>query len=253
MKRNYDLAIKNGDILELRLKSGKGTYYFTRNDELIKILDEWRLSMFVDKDGALMCNCWKWRKSGVRNCSLSDIAYACYSDKIHSATLVEDIRRFRNWKKCSSSKGEIQIDHMDSNRHNNTERNLAPMLGKLNRVKHDVTARFLPPYYLTSAYCDGEYRVDLMYLTIEGKITTEIGVRRYLCEDDKSYVACLKWLYDTRHEWYSLDASPREYQLTNKDGICRHTDIDYSTHMQRRLAQLERKKFVPYKSDKQQK
>lgn len=256
------------DVITLRLKNGAGTDYFTPHEELMKILsgDTWRVSVFSN-GGRLRCDCWKNRRNESFRFHLHELAYGCYTGQIHAETLMEDMKRFQDWK---NSLG-LEVDHADSNVHNNTAANLSVMLGSLNGSKKEVVARFVYPYSVNSAYCDGEYRVRLETATEQtdseghNNLLGSLGVHlaRYgiricgdvkpiggtvscLCKDAESYVACLRRLYDTRVSWCDPEHTPRENRAANKESAYWAGEIKRSVLAQAELLLADRSDFQPF-------
>lgn len=92
---------------------------------------------------------------------LHDIAYACYYGYVHCQTFADDMRRYKQ------EKHGLTIDHLDGDYHNHTKANLSLMTDSANVKKRFVDEKFLPPYVVTPAYVDGNYRLQLTY---DGKV-----------------------------------------------------------------------------------
>lgn len=275
--KNYELipdGVIRAEAIAVKLNNGAGTDYISPNEELLKIFacDEWQISMYNHGDRCIRCECWKEKRNDAIKFLLHDLAYGCYTGQIHAETLIEDITRFQDWK----NKRDLTIDHADSNTRNHTALNISLMPRSLNNSKKEVVALFVPPYYLNSAYCNGEYRVQMMYHTTRqdekgysnlqatlGKQLARYGFSicddtdepteaalHYLCEDAESYVACLRWLYDTRVSWCNPEHSPRTHSKVNQDIDYWAGDIKHSLHAEKVLSLMERSKFEPYQRKK---
>lgn len=246
-KIRYTLAIDGGvDILDYT-----ETIYNILNQGCVSpFRDEGRLRFSVRKDGVQS----KWY--------LYDLVMADSMGMLHLESYIEDMQRYYDLKR-----DVFEIDHADCNPHNNTRLNLSLMAGSLNRQKHKIAARFKPPYYLNSAYCGGEYRVQLIcdvehFYTVElmETVWNEIkkqGVTRlgfpsmmmpkasinFICKDAEDYVGCLKWLADISYSWCNPGQTPREYSKEHKELVYWAADIGKSIMMQNKLASLDRKAF----------
>lgn len=257
------------DVITLRLKNGAGTDYFTPHEELMKILSgrTWRVSVAVVGGKRLQCECWKERKKDRFRFYLSDLACACYAGLVRADTLFEDMKRYQSWKKGL----HLEVDHADSNVHNNTQANLSIMPRRLNRSKQEITARFVYPYSVNSAYCDGEYRVQLETATEQSdsegynnllvslgaklamygiRICSDVkpigGAVSFRCKDAESYVACLRELYDSRVNWCNPKHTPRENRAANKGSVYWAGEIRHSVLAQTALLLADRSEFQPY-------
>lgn len=194
------------------------------------------------------------------------MAYACYSGKAHADTLLEDMKSFRDWKDTLA----LTIDHADNNKHNNTELNLSLMVRSLNSSKEEVVARFVSPFCLNSAYCNGEYRVQLGYDIApedkgHGNVLASVNARllehpcrnrvtsnehldgtfRFICANEEDYVACLRWLYDIHVSWCDPEHTPRENRA-NKDAVYWASEFKNSVFAQTFLSLADRSNFQPY-------
>lgn len=276
--RNFDLipvrttlrteaGVIRTEATAVKLKNGAGTDYLSPNEELMKILtcDKWQISMYNHGDRCLRCNCWGEEHGARRTDSikflLHDLAYGCYTGQIHAETLMEDITRYQDRK---NGRG-LTIDHADNNPRNHTALNLSLMPRSLNNSKKEIAALFVPPFYLTSIYYNGEYRVQMMYITTsedeEGRnnLLAALGEQsapdtgkpikgalHFLCEDDESYTMCLRWLYNTRVSWCNPEHTPRTHSKTNKDVTYWAGDIGHSLHAQKVLSIMDRSDFEPF-------
>lgn len=285
VKKNYDLyavtttaETRAGTVqiesFALECRKGGITEYFSLNDELIDILtgDEWQISIYDNGDGRLRCDCWRnHRKDRVGKFFLYDLAYACYTGRARTDTLLDDMKSFQDWKDTLA----ISVDHADNNKHNNTVLNLSLMLGSLNGVKSEVVARFVSPFCLNSAYCNGEYRVQLLYNTTpedeghanvlesvnaqlaaigcKGYVTSNEPIHtplRFICKDAESYVACLRRLYDTRVSWCDPEHTPRENRAANESAVYWASEFKRSTFAQTMLSLADRSDFQPFPVEK---
>lgn len=267
-ERNYCLGVQ-GEYIYLMLKNGAGPYYFTYNEDFLKVLNEWKISSFRnDKRGRLRCYCWKGRYRNKIRFYLYDLACACYMGRVKSDSLVRDMRDYRDFK----ASNRLTIDHADDNPHNNTVLNLSLMPRSLNSSKNTIVSCFKPPYYLNSVFCDGEYRVQIVTETdsqflstladMIGDTLTTRGINgsftfdttsntkasmQFVCEDAESYVACLQSFLNTRYEWCNAIQTPREHSKENSLMKYWADNINCSLQAQKMLSLMERAQFQEYR------
>lgn len=187
---------------------------------------------------------------------LYDLAMACYRGMVSPDTFLEDMQRYYDFK---SSNG-LSVDHADSNIHNNTRLNISLMDKGLNGGKNAIAARFKPPYYLNSAYCGGEYRVQLEFEVKQSYLQEELmraglniavlskgfAVMRFLCKDAESYVACLKMLADSTYGWCNPEQTPKQHYKENEDVPYWAGTITNSLYAQKMLAVMDRNMFQAF-------
>lgn len=231
--------------------------YADYDDTLYKILTMNRVRPFRNS-GRLKFNV---RANGAEHTFyLYDLAMACYRGMVSPDTFLEDMQRYYDYK---SSNG-LSIDHADNNIHNNTRLNISLMDKGLNGGKSAIAARFKPPYFLNSAYCDGEYRVQLEFEVEQPYLQEQLiragvsfavrskglAVMRFLCMDAESYVACLKTLVDSTYGWCNPEQTPRQHFKENEDVPYWASTITNSLYAQKMLAAMDRAEFqvFPYES-----
>ena len=255
-EKNYYLDICN-EYISITLKNGAGTDYFTYNEDFVRVLEEWHISPFRT-NGRLQCDCWRDKYCDAIRFYLYDLAYACYTGMLHADSLIVDLQCYYDWK---TSRG-LTIDHADNNVHNNTVLNLSPMPRGTNTAKSGIAARFLPPYYLNSAFYNGEYRVQIAY-DVANEYTTnmlsDIGLKgisvggngraamHFLCDDAESYVSCLQGLWNSRYDWCNPENTPREYAKENNLAEYWAANIGHSLQAQKVLSMMEREQFQQYR------
>ena len=246
------VSIQHGRIAFTVLRDG-ATDYADYDDTLYKILTMNQLRPFRH-NGRLKFNV---RADGVDHTFyFYDLAMACYWGMVTQDTFLEDLQRYYDYK---SSHG-LSIDHADSNIHNNTRLNISLMDRGLNGGKNAIAARFKPPYYLNSAYCNGAYRVQLEFEVEQPYLQEQliragvsftarskgIAVMRFLCMDAESYVECLKMLVDSTYGWCNPEQTPRQYFKENEDVPYWAGTIANSFHAQKALAVMDRSRFQAF-------
>ena len=219
--------------------------YQSYNDILFQILSQNCLSPFLF-DGRIRFN------DGRDNSKyrLSDLAYACYNG---------DITSFETWKNemqvflDRKLSGAYQIDHADSNVHNNTILNLSMMDGEANRAKASKVRRFKPPLTVAVAYMSGEYRVHAEWSElishmsiddthIQGKSIINLNL---LCCDEWALVSCLDELSFLETDWsYPVKIKNRWIHSEQENP---YADARISISMQECLANMEREDLNLYR------
>lgn len=223
----------------------KGTVeYFTYNEELLKILLDCALSPFVQTKGK-SSDRLRFKKTlngKALNFRDHDLAFACYTNRLHADTFLED------WKEYQEEKRRLNmtIDHIDGNVNNNTRYNLSWMGQDLNKRKANIVGRVVSPNALNGAYVDGKYRIEFssVYLGIEVSV-------RFLCGTAEEFVNRLYSIvnYDYEWEWAEPMRHKNErngkytYTWIPKDGDCVYKDIERSIRKQKEISRLSEKQF----------
>lgn len=257
-KQNF-VVNEVGDYTTLTMNKTGTVDYFTKNQTFSDILKQYKPSLEMDKQKRIRAVFYlPEEERHDQKYFLYDIAYACYAGKVHVDSFLEDMSNFIKWK----NENKYTVDHADSNHRNNTILNLSMMTRKLNSSKNDLIAKFVDPFSIITAYCNGEYRIAfhtrvnikmLENLTIHipgfGDIvphTIGKSTMKLICEDADCYVACLRWLYDTRIQWCS-ENTPRINQQQNSDFNYWAGDIENSLKSQKMLVQMDSSVFNVFK------
>ena len=248
---------RRGDEILYTTKSQKATDYVTYNEQLHSVLTQTRLRPFRN-NGRLKFNvCQHYIDTSMY---LYDLAIASYQGQLHADTLLDDMQRYYEYK----AENGLSVDHADNNIHNNTELNISLMDSTLNGRKSSIVAQFKPPYYLNSAYCGGEYRVQLAFEVSQEYIQQMLAcpghntpvtsggyaALNFVCADAESYVDCLKFLLDTTYEWCKHGETPRTHSRDNKKLTYWAGRITHSLQAQKALAAMDKAEFqvFPHKN-----
>ena len=234
-----------GDKIIYRLKIDGIDDYATYNDTLYKILKLNRVIPFRN-NGRLQFDVWK-NNSRVKF-YMHDLAFACYRGLINVDSFIEDIQRYYDYK----AKYNLSIDHADNNPHNNTLYNLSFMERGLNTAKGSIVAKVKEPVYLNSAYCNGKYRIQMLFVgeavdSFSDKFLNYTGGRlgmHFICDTPDNYVKCLKWLTETKFEWAEPLKDSKGWIRNNNECWC--LNIDNSTHAQKMLSLLPESLFQAF-------
>lgn len=239
------------DKIIYQLKIDGVSDYLTYNETLYKILKLNKLRPFRD-NGRLRFNVWE--NSSQIKFYLYDLAYACYKGLISFENFIKDIQAYYDNK----AKHYLSIDHADNNPHNNTIYNLSTMERTLNTAKGSIVARIKEPIYLNSAYCDGKYRIQMLFEDKQNKMgkivnrftdkfTNFVGGQiaiHFVCDTPEKYVECLKWLINTNFEWAEPLKIAGHWAKNNNNCWC--LDINNSLHAQKHLSLLPDSLFQPF-------
>lgn len=249
------VSIEDGRIVFTVLRDGVKDYA-DYDDTLYKILTLNRLRPYRN-NGRLKFNV---RAGGVdHQFYLYDLAIACYQGMVNLDSYLEDMQKYYDYKSSSG----LSVDHADSNIHNNTRLNISLMEKGLNGGKNATVSRFKPPYYLNSAYCSGEYRVQLEFEVEQPYLQQELiragvslsvksrglAVMRFICKDAEGYVSCLKMLTDSTYGWCNPEQTPRQHGNENKDVPYWAGNITNSFRAQKMLATMDRAEFQAFPFD----
>ena len=225
--------------------------YLSYNKTLLDILKLDKLKPFRDC-GRLR---FKVRENKTDiNIYLYDLAYACYSGQVNSEIFLKDIQKYYEHKAFNN----LSIDHADNNVMNNTEYNLSSMDKNLNVRKGNIVSRVKEPIYLNSAYYEGKYRVQMLFITKSSTNSTIISrsldksvdctngycALHFLCDTPESYVDCLRWLTTQHYEW----AKPlrKDGNWIKNDNNCWCSKINNSLQAQMILSKLPTQIFQKF-------
>ena len=250
---NVSRIVRDGEIMRYQYKPGNVTDYLTYDETLYKILGTYGVSPYLDTAGRVILQLQAGKEH--RKYSMHSLAYACYHGYISSyETWEDDMQSFLDWKQVNS----LTVDHADNNGHNNTVYNLSLMTGPLNTAKGTIIPRIKEPIYLNCAYCNGAYRVQMMFITGSEKMAemmqrftgesfrcrSGIAGIHFLCNDAESFVQCLKVLTEQRFEW----AAPLKDngKWIKRDSPCWCQNVHNSLQAQKVLSQLDEKLFQPF-------
>lgn len=244
-----------GDKIIYTLKHDGVSDYLTYNEDLLQILKQDRLKPFRD-EGRLRIKVYINKAD--KNFYLYDLAYACYTGKVHADTFIKDMQRYYEFKAFNG----LSIDHADNNILNNTALNLSAMPRALNESKSDIVARVKMPVYLNSAYCNGAYRVQMLFEVEEAKLPKIVALYikglnlniseeqdtlitiQFICETAEDYVQCLKQLTTAHFEWANPLRSNGVWVKNDSDCWC--AEISNSLHAQEMLSQMSVEDFDPF-------
>ena len=265
-KQNF-MIDETGDYITLTMNKSGIADYFTKNQTFLDILKYYKPSLNMDKQQRIRAVFYLPNEERHdQKYFMYDIAYACYADKVHVESCLDDMRDFIEWK----NKNGYTVDHADSNHRNNTILNLSMMSRKLNSSKSDLVAKFVDPFSIITAYCNGEYRIELrtrINIEMIEKLTISIpsilkviprsannrsigeGAIAFICEDADHYVACLRWLYDTRIRWCDSENTPRMNQQQNGKLNYWAGNVKSSLLSQRILIEKDNSKFNIFKME----
>lgn len=158
--------LDDGKYIRLDLKASGVTEYLSNTPGMLELIGKPNnVSFSVGRGGrtqVLICNsvCDDGRRP-----YLNMVAYACYymgvNERNFAHRLPEIRKAFRDANK--------EIDHLNSDIHNNCAWNLSVMPSSCNTRKHNYAGRIKPPYFLYAAATEsGEYRIRFGYRNYVG-------------------------------------------------------------------------------------
>lgn len=222
--------------------------YLTYNETLLTILKMDKLKPFRD-NGRLR---FKVRENGADfNMYLYDLAFACYSGRVHSKSFIGDMQEYYEYKAFNN----LSIDHADNNVMNNTRYNLSIMDRALNSTKGVIISRVKMPTYLNTAYYNGKYRVQILWAVSADDINNSIGklfnesitdtagvcAMHFICESTESFVDCLQYIISQKYEWALPLKNGSNWVKNNNPCWCEN--INYSMHAQEILSKMNEADF----------
>lgn len=192
--------------------------YLTYNQTLYEILCLDRLKPFRD-DGRLRIKIYHHRTD--QNMYLYDLAIACYMGMVNTATFLEDMQGYFEFKE----RYRLSVDHLDNHIRNNTMLNLSLMKRTTNSQKSDITARVEKPSVIVACYVNGRYLVHYESHNVTcglmvGVLNRLLGgsgkpliignpefdvLQRFICEDAETFVKCLNSIVDRRITFMGKD------------------------------------------------
>lgn len=182
-----------------------------------------------------------------------DLARACYDGRVRTGSFIKDMQSFYDYK----NDNDLDIDHLDNNVHNNTCGNIVLMDAALNRKKSAITARFRPPFYLNSVYCNDEFRIQFLNipdnkyienilravgLNMKAGGQLQLGIH-FRCTTAEDYVECLYFLAESSYAWCLPGITPKQHHTANKDLECWASTINNSLHAQKILSKMMQEEF----------
>lgn len=175
-----------------------------------------------------------------------DLARACYDGRVRTGSFIKDMQAFYDYK----NDNDLDIDHLDNNVHNNTSGNIVLMDAALNRKKSAITARFRPPFYLNSVYCNDEFRIQFLNLFGNEHIENILVGIHFSCVTADDYVECLYFLAESSYAWCLPGMTPKQHHTANKELECWASNIHHSLHAQKILTMMMREEFQKFPCQK---
>lgn len=158
--------LDGGKYIRLDLKAYGVTEYLSNAPGMLELIGKPNnMSFFVNKGGRTQVRIYHPVCKDGREPYLSMVAYACYymgvNEKNFAHRLPEIRKVFRYSKK--------EVDHLNSDIHNNCVWNLSVMPSGCNTSKRDFAGRIKPPYFVYAAVTEsGEYRIHFGYQNFAG-------------------------------------------------------------------------------------
>lgn len=232
--------LDGGKYIRLDLKACGVTEYLSNAPGMLELIGKPNnMSFFVNKSGRTQARIYHPVCEDGREPYLSMVAYACYymgvNERNFAHRLPEIRKAFRDTHK--------EIDHLNSDIHNNCAWNLSVMPSGCNSSKRDYAGRIKPPYFLFMAAADsGEYRIRFGYQNFTGMgqefhiiCPDESILRRFLrvvMDIDKA--PCLLRRFQTPKQIWGLDKKA-PYAASNFERTAREAE---------RLLSMDESKFT---------
>lgn len=202
----FDLVQKNNYMM-YRINGTKKGYFFSYNEELLRIFNEIKLTPYRRPDKRLA---FTYRDDTGEQYHLfaHNLAYGVYQGYIHYENFYEDVRTF------VEAKGELTVDHADGNIFNNTRNNLSFMTLEMNRKKGNITKKFNAPEGAVIAVDGDFYRVCFIMKINRFKDFTDFGLSlhgvlpdesmatvHFICNSADTLVDCLNSFSNSHFSW----------------------------------------------------
>ena len=202
----FDLVQKDKYMM-YRIGGTKKGYFFSYNEELLRIFKEIKLTPYRRPDKRLS---FTFRDdTGEQHHLLAhNLAYGVYQGYIHYEDFYEEVSTF------VKAKGELTIDHADGNIFNNTRNNLSFMTLEMNRKKGNITKKFNAPDGVVIAVDGDFYRVCFIMKINRFKNFTALGLSlhgvlpdesmatiHFICNSTENLIDCLNSFSNSTYSW----------------------------------------------------
>lgn len=232
--------LDGGKYIRLDLKAYGVTEYLSNTPGLLELIGKPNnMTFFVNKGGRTQVRIYHPVMKEGRMPYLSMVAYACYYMGVNENNFVHRLPEIcQAFDKCKKD-----VDHLNSDIHNNCAWNLSVMPSGCNSSKRDFAGRIKPPYFLYMAATDnGEYRIRFGYQNFAGMgqefhiiCPDESILRRFLrvvMDIDKA--PCLLRRFQTPKQIWGLDKKA-PYAASNFERAAREAE---------RLLSMDESKFT---------
>lgn len=172
--------LDGGKYIRLDLKAYGVTEYLSNTPGLLELIGKPNnVGFFVNESGRTQVKIYHPIHKGGKQPYLNLLAYACYYMGVNENNFANRLPEIGQ----SLEDKNTDIDHLNSDIHNNCAWNLSVMPSSGNSSKRDYTGRIKPPYFLYMAATEsGEYRIRFGYRNFAG-MGQEFHI---LCPDDNT-------------------------------------------------------------------
>lgn len=191
-----------------RISGTKKGYFFSYNEELLRIFKDIKLTPYRRKEDKRLSFTYRDDTGKQYHLFAHNLAYGVYQGYIHYENFYEDTRAF------IKAKGELTVDHADGNVFNNTKNNLSLMTLKQNLKKGNITKKFNAPDGVVIA-ADGDfYRVCFIMKINRFKNFTALGLSlhgvlpdesmatiHFICNSAENLIDCLNSFSNSTYSW----------------------------------------------------
>lgn len=203
--------LDGGKYIRLDLKAYGVTEYLSNTPGLLEMIGKPNnMSFFVNKGGRTQARFYHPVRKDGRMPYLSMVAYACYYMGVNESNFAHRLPEISQaFDRCKKD-----VDHLNSDIHNNCAWNLSVMPSGCNSSKRDFAGRIKPPYFLYMAATDnGEYKIRFGYQNFAGMgqefhliCPDESILRRFLrVVMDIDEAPCLLRRFQTPKQIWGLD------------------------------------------------
>ena len=241
MKKTYHksfILTEDGNILNILLKLYNKNLIISNTDNIKKFLELEGIYIYFDpRDSRPKANL---KFENIRkHITLAKILYYVYHYDGNISK--ETIRNFL------SDITDLEIDHLDEDKLNNTVYNLAPMTKSQNLAKLNLPRRFKYRFALTLCNDGQRCRAELLYLTGFDRLYSA----KFFFDSPDDLVSCLKWLVRDRGRWklrsrrYGVKVTDRTQYTTDYSlwSGCRIIPLVPMYERQKALAELPLTEF----------
>lgn len=232
--------LDNGKYIRLDLKPYGVTEYLSNTPGMLELIGKPNnMSFFVNKGGRTQVKIYHPVCDDGRDPYLNTVAYACYFMGVNESNFTNQLPDVRRVLKAKG----VDIDHLNSDIHNNCAWNLSVMPSGSNSSKRDYVGRIKPPYFLYAAVTEsGEYKIRFGYQNFAG-----MGQEFYIiCPDESVLRHFLRNVMD-------IDKAPcflRRFQIPkliwglNKKAPYAALNFERAAKEAERLLSMDESKFI---------
>ena len=191
-----------------RIDGTKKGYFFSYNEELLRIFMEIKLTPYRRKKDKRLSFTYRDDTGKQYHLFAHNLAYGVYQGYVHYGNFYEDVRAF------IKAKGKLTVDHADGNVFNNTKNNLSLMTLEMNRKKGNITKKFNAPEGVVIGLDGDFYRLCFLMRANKLRKFTDLGILlngtipegtmatfHFVCNSADTLVDCLNTFTNSHFSW----------------------------------------------------